>query len=104
MSFGKGIGLIGSALVGAGVMFFLDPRMGKRRASLVRDKIVRATNVSRRVIQGRSKEQRQRWSGNQPNHIGGPETGPRQRQGPRRRSLQKTCGLVWPRAQCGKAS
>jgi hypothetical protein len=44
------------ALVGAGLMFLLDPRGGGRRRALIRDKVVRGARVAREYADKRSRE------------------------------------------------
>ena len=50
----KGLAILGAAAVGAGVMFFADPRMGKRRLSLVGDQFVKAGKKTGRFVKGTS--------------------------------------------------
>lgn len=42
----KTLSLLGAAGIGAGLTFFLDPRLGRRRRALVRDKAVRLARVT----------------------------------------------------------
>jgi hypothetical protein len=42
----KTLGLLGAAGIGAGLTFFLDPRLGRRRRALVRDKAARLAHVT----------------------------------------------------------
>jgi hypothetical protein len=55
--------VIGGACIGAGIMYFADPRLGKRRRSLVRDQFVRAGAKTRRFVQGRGEDVKNRLYG-----------------------------------------
>ncbi len=63
MKFRGILGLIGSACIGAGIMYFTDPRMGRRRRSLVRDQAVGVDKQIRRFISGRSEDVKNRAYG-----------------------------------------
>jgi hypothetical protein len=41
---------IGGTAMGAGLMYFLDPTYGRRRRSLVQDKVVRFTHATRGAV------------------------------------------------------
>jgi hypothetical protein len=51
------------ALVGAGVMFLLDPRGGGRRRALIRDKVVRGARVAREYADKRGRDAMNRARG-----------------------------------------
>ena len=55
--------LIGAACIGAGVMFLLDPDKGKRRLSLVRDQCVKAGKRTGRLVQGGTRDLKNRVYG-----------------------------------------
>ena len=59
----RGMTFVGGAALGAGVMFLLDPSMGKRRLSLIRDQVVSAGARSSRFIRGRSEDLKNRAYG-----------------------------------------
>ena len=63
MNYRRSLGLIGSACLGAGLMYLADPRMGKRRRSLIRDQFVSADKKMRRFITGRSEDVKNRAYG-----------------------------------------
>jgi hypothetical protein len=63
MNIRRTVGLIGSACIGAGVMFLADPRMGRRRRSLIMDKFASADSRVRRIIEGRSEDLKNRVYG-----------------------------------------
>lgn len=50
-----GLGILG-AVVGAGLMFLLDPEMGRRRRALARDKIRSFVRRSGRAMDGASRD------------------------------------------------
>ncbi len=50
ISFAKGL------LVGAGLMYLFDPRLGRRRRSLVRDQIVHARHELEEELEGRARD------------------------------------------------
>jgi hypothetical protein len=52
-----------SALIGAGLMFFLDPDRGKRRRALTRDKLVSWGNTAAERINGKARDLRNRAQG-----------------------------------------
>lgn len=54
-SINRGLTLIGGAALGAGLMYLLDPDMGRRRRTLIRDKMIRTSNVTGRTT-GRSQQ------------------------------------------------
>jgi hypothetical protein len=51
----KGLALLGTAALGAGVMFFADPKMGKRRLSMVGGQFVKAGKKTGRFFAGTTK-------------------------------------------------
>ena len=51
------------ALVGAGIMFLLDPRGGGRRRALIRDKVARGARVARDFADKRSRDAMNRARG-----------------------------------------
>src|SRR3989442_3569855 len=59
----KTLGLIGSIGLGAGLMYALDPDRGKRRRSLLRDKVDHAINTTESAIQTTSRDLRNRAYG-----------------------------------------
>jgi hypothetical protein len=59
----KGLAILGTAALGAGVMYFADPRMGKRRLALVRDQFIRAGKSTGRFVAGRSEDVKNRVYG-----------------------------------------
>ena len=63
MNFRRTLGLIGSACIGAGVMYLADPRMGRRRRARVRDRVVSADKQVRRFISSRSADVKNRAYG-----------------------------------------
>ncbi len=63
MNFRRALGLIGSACIGAGVMYLMDPRMGRRRRSLMKDQVVSADKKIRRFVSGRSEDVKNRAYG-----------------------------------------
>jgi len=63
MKFRGILGLVGSACIGAGVMYLADPRMGRRRRSLIRNQAVGADKKIRRFISGRSEDVKNRAYG-----------------------------------------
>jgi osmotically-inducible protein OsmY len=50
-------------LAGAGVMFLLDPKKGRRRRALVRDKAVKLAHTTTDTVEGRSEDVRNRARG-----------------------------------------
>jgi hypothetical protein len=56
MNLRQGMGIAGSAILGAGIMYLLDPTMGKRRLSLIRDQVVSLRARSGRAVRGRSRD------------------------------------------------
>ena len=54
---------VAGVCVGAGIMYLADPKMGKRRISLIRDQFVKAGNRTGRFISGRSEDLKNRISG-----------------------------------------
>jgi hypothetical protein len=63
MNFRRILGLVGSACVGAGIMYFADPRMGRRRRSLLKDQAVGVDKKVRRFVSGRSEDVKNRAYG-----------------------------------------
>jgi hypothetical protein len=63
MTYRRGLGLIGSACVGAGIMYLADPDRGKRRLSLVRDQIVSANKKIGRFAAGTTEDVKNRAYG-----------------------------------------
>jgi hypothetical protein len=63
MNFRGILGLVGSACIGAGVMYFADPRMGRRRRSLLRDQAAGVDKKIRRFISGQSEDVKNRAYG-----------------------------------------
>ena len=59
---GFGAGLVGAGL-GAGLMYLMDPRQGRRRRAVARDKLGRAVRRERRFLDKGSRDLRQRVSG-----------------------------------------
>lgn len=47
--------LIGAAL-GAGVVYLMDPQSGRRRRAMVRDKVIRATHITRDALEATSRD------------------------------------------------
>jgi hyperosmotically inducible periplasmic protein len=43
-------------VAGATLMYMVDPRSGRRRRALFRDKLVRAGHVTRDAVEGRSRD------------------------------------------------
>jgi hypothetical protein len=54
---------IGTACIGAGLMYLADPDRGKRRLSLIRDQFVSAGNTIGRTIRGRGENVKNRAYG-----------------------------------------
>jgi hypothetical protein len=63
MNFRKGLGLLGMAGLGAGIMYLADPVSGKRRLSLLRDQVVHARRMVTRTITGRADDVKNRLHG-----------------------------------------
>ena len=63
MNFRRTLGLIGSACIGAGIMYLADPRMGRRRRSLLKDQFVSADKKVRRFVSGRTEDAKNRAYG-----------------------------------------
>ena len=63
MNYGRTLGLIGSACIGAGVMYLADPQMGRRRRSLVVDQFTSANKKIGRFVTGRSEDVKNRAYG-----------------------------------------
>jgi hypothetical protein len=63
VSLRTGIGLACSALAGAAVMYLVDPQMGKRRISLIRDQFESMGVRTGRMLSGRSRDLRNRIYG-----------------------------------------
>ena len=63
MNFRGILGLVGSACIGAGIMYLADPRMGRRRRSLIRNQAAGADKKIRRFISGRSEDVKNRAYG-----------------------------------------
>ena len=63
MNFRRALGLIGAAGLGAAVMYLADPRMGRRRRSLVRDQFVSTNKKVRHFIVGRAEDMKHRAYG-----------------------------------------
>jgi hypothetical protein len=59
----KTLALIGSIGLGAGLMYALDPDRGKRRRSLLRDKVDHAINTTENAVQTTSRDLRNRAYG-----------------------------------------
>src|SRR5687768_1398713 len=63
MNYRKSLVVIGAACIGAGIMYVADPKMGKRRLSLVRDQWVSANSKLRRTVNGRTQDLKNRLYG-----------------------------------------
>jgi hypothetical protein len=63
MNFRRTLGLIGSACIGAGIMYLADPRMGRRRRARFRDRFVSADKKARRFISSQSADVKNRAYG-----------------------------------------
>ena len=63
MNFRKGLGLLGMAGLGAGIMYLVDPVSGKRRLSLIRDRVVHASRVVTRTFTGQAEDVKNRLYG-----------------------------------------
>ena len=63
MNYGKGLTLLTGACAGAGIMYLLDPRMGKRRLSLVRDQFIKVNHKISRFVEGRTEDVKNRAYG-----------------------------------------
>jgi hypothetical protein len=63
MNFRGILGLVGSAAIGAGIMYLADPRMGRRRRSMIRDQAAGADKKIRRFVSGRSDDVKNRAYG-----------------------------------------
>ena len=50
----KAVAVLGGASLGAGLLFFMDPKQGRRRRALVRDKAVSAWNDVSGTVSGKS--------------------------------------------------
>jgi len=57
------LALIGSACIGAGVMYLADPRMGRRRRALIHDKFVSASRRIGRFVHGAAEDTKTRIYG-----------------------------------------
>jgi hypothetical protein len=58
-----GLALLGGLGTGMALMFFFDPEQGRRRRALLRDKLVRWTNVLTRMLRGRAADLQNRTAG-----------------------------------------
>ena len=63
MNFRRILGLVGSAAIGAGIMYLADPRMGRRRRSLIRHQVVGVDKKVRRFVSGQSEDVKNRAYG-----------------------------------------
>jgi hypothetical protein len=63
MNFRRTLGLIGSACIGAGIMYLADPRMGRRRRARIRDRFGSADKKVRRFISSQSADVKNRAYG-----------------------------------------
>ena len=63
MDYRKGIALLGTAFIGAGIMYLTDPVSGKRRLSLIRDEFVSGQRKIARTVVGRTEDVKNRLYG-----------------------------------------
>jgi hypothetical protein len=63
MNIRRGLVWIATAGLGAGVMYFMDPKMGRRRRSMIRDQFTNATRKVNRAIQGSTNDAKKRVYG-----------------------------------------
>ncbi len=59
----KAVALMSGIGIGSGLMYFLDPDRGRRRRTMVRDKVTRAANVSGSAIGKTSRDVANRATG-----------------------------------------
>jgi hypothetical protein len=63
MNLRKGLGLLGMAGLGAGIMYLSDPVSGKRRLSLIRDQVIHVRHRVLRTVTGRAEDVKNRLYG-----------------------------------------
>jgi hypothetical protein len=63
MDRGKNLTLLAGAGLGATMMYFLDPRGGRRRRALARDKSIKVSRKTRENVSGRAHDVRNRVRG-----------------------------------------
>jgi len=63
MNFRRTLGMIGSACIGAGIMYLADPRLGRRRRARLRDRFVSTDKKVRRFISSQTADVKNRAYG-----------------------------------------